>query len=57
MVRRQVLPLRSYTANEIDALGRCSGWKLVGLYGALEDDVSIHDEQESYRMVCVLQKQ
>lgn len=55
---QQVVPMRLYTAGEVEALGRCSGFRLAGMYGALEPDdlVDINDEELAFRMVCVLQK-
>ncbi|KAL3806219.1 hypothetical protein ACHAXA_008661 [Cyclostephanos tholiformis] len=53
---REIVPLRLYTMQEIDALARVAGFELVAKYGALEEDVSIDDEDEAYRMVCVLRK-
>ena len=52
----QIVPLRLFTLQEIDALGRCAGFELVGTYGALDGDVSIEEEEEAFRMVCVLRK-
>jgi hypothetical protein len=53
---REIVPLRLYTMQEIDALARVAGFDLVARYGALEGDVSIDDEDEAFRMVCVLRK-
>ena len=53
----QVVPMRLFTAQEIDALARCAGLEVVAMYGALEHDVDVNDEEASYRLVCVLQKQ
>jgi SAM-dependent methyltransferase len=52
---KEVVPLRLFTMQEIDALARIAGFELVAKYGAL-DDVSIDDEGEAFRMVCVLRK-
>jgi len=54
---REVVPMRLFTAQEIDALARCAGWKVVAMYGALEEDVTVDDEQAAFRLVCALQKQ
>jgi len=51
---REVVPMRLFTLQEIDALARCAGFQLVAKYGALAD-VAIEDE-EAFRMVCVLKK-
>ena len=53
---REVVPLRLFTLQEIDALARCAGFEMVDMYGALSEDVSIDDEDEAFRMVCVLRK-
>jgi SAM-dependent methyltransferase len=55
---QQVVPMRLYTAGEVEALARCSGFRLAGMYGALEPDdlVDVKDEELAFRMVCVLQK-
>jgi hypothetical protein len=52
----QVVPMRLFTAQEIDALARCAGLEVVAMYGALEHDVDVNDEEASYRLVCALQK-
>ena len=49
--------MRLFTAQEIDALARCAGFAVVDTYGALQDDVAPDDEEEAFRLVCVLQKQ
>lgn len=54
---QQVVPLRLFTAQEIDALARCAGFKVVAMYGALEEGVSVDDEDASFRLVCALRKQ
>jgi hypothetical protein len=53
---KEVVPLRLFTLQEIDALARVAGFELVAKYGALAEDVSIDDEDEAFRMVCVLGK-
>ena len=53
---KDIVPMRLFTLQEIDALARCAGFELVGKYGALAEDVSIEDEDEAFRMVCVLRK-
>ena len=35
---RQVVPMRLFTAQEIDALARCSGFEVASMYGALDKD-------------------
>jgi hypothetical protein len=53
---KEAVPLRLFTLQEIDALARCAGFEMVDMYGALSEDVSIDDEDEAFRMVCVLRK-
>ena len=53
---REVVPMRLFTLQEIDALARCAGFEMVAKYGALAEEVSIEDEGEAFRMVCVLRK-
>ena len=53
---KDIVPMRLFTLQEIDALARCAGFELVAKYGALAEDVSIEDEDEAFRMVCVLRK-
>jgi SAM-dependent methyltransferase len=53
---KEIVPMRLFTLQEIDALARCAGLDLIAKYGALAGDVSIGDEDEAFRMVCVLRK-
>ena len=53
---REVVPMRLFTLQEIDALARCAGFEIVARYGALDEEVSIENEKEAFRMVCVLRK-
>jgi SAM-dependent methyltransferase len=53
---REVVPMRVFTAQEINALARLAGFHVVAMHGALEEGVDVHDEEEAYRLVCVLQK-
>ena len=52
----QVVPLRHFTTQEIDALGRIAGFEIDSLHGALADDVDVNDDDEAFRLVCVLRK-
>jgi len=54
---REVVPMRLFTAQEIDALAGCAGFKVTEMYGALEEGVNINDEDAAFRLVCVLCKQ
>ena len=56
LVTRQVVPMRLFTAQEIDALARCTGWKVVAMYGALMEGVALDNEDTAFRLVCALQK-
>lgn len=52
----EVVPTRLFTAQEIDALARCSGFEVVDTFGALEADVDVNDEDAAFRLVCVMQR-
>ncbi len=52
----EIVPMRLFTMQEIDALARCAGFELVAKFGALDEEISIEDEDEAFRMVCVLRK-
>lgn len=54
---REVVPIRLFTAQELDALARCTGFSVIEMYGALDEEVGVDDGEEAYRLVCVLQKQ
>jgi SAM-dependent methyltransferase len=53
---KQVVPMRLFTAQEIDALARCSGFAVASMYGALSKEVDVNDDDEAFRLVCVLRK-
>jgi SAM-dependent methyltransferase len=53
---KEIVPLRQYTAQEIDVLATIAGFQVVGMYGALFQDVSVNDDDQAYRLVCVLHK-
>ena len=53
---KQVVPMRLFTAQEIDALARCSGFDVVAMYGALSEEVAVNDDDEAFRLVCILRK-
>jgi len=50
---QEKVPMRLFTAQEIDAISRYSGFEVAGMYGALDKDVDVHGE-EAFRLVCVL---
>ncbi|GKY92961.1 hypothetical protein MPSEU_000264900 [Mayamaea pseudoterrestris] len=54
---RQIVPLRLFTAQEIDLFARCTGFSVAAMHGALQDDVTIDNDEEAFRLVCVLRKQ
>ena len=51
---KEIVPMRLFTLQEIDALARCAGLEMVAKYGALDEEVEMTDEDDAYRMVCVL---
>lgn len=46
---------RQFTLQEIDLIGRVSGWKLVSTFGDFSTDISLEHE-DAYRLVAVLQR-
>lgn len=50
-----VVPQRQFSLQEIDLLGRVTGWEIVAVHGDLAEDVPL-DGEDSYRMVVVLKK-
>ena len=53
----EVVPMRHFTSQEIDALARIAGFEVMSMHGAVAHDVDVNDEDQSFRLVCVLQKQ
>lgn len=51
---KEIVPMRLFTLQEIDALARCVGLEMVAKYGALDEEVAMTEEDDAYRMVCVL---
>lgn len=51
---KEIVPMRLFTLQEIDALARCAGLEMVAKYGALDEEVAMTEEDDAYRMVCVL---
>ena len=41
---RQIVPMRVFRAQEIDAFATYSGFEVVSMYGALDKDVEANDE-------------
>lgn len=52
---KEIVPIRLFTSQEIGALAMCSGFDIAAMYGALDDEISVNDE-EAFRLVCVLRK-
>jgi len=54
---KEVVPMRLFTAQEIQALAHIAGFKTKELHGALDPDgVNVNDENEAFRLVCTLCK-
>jgi SAM-dependent methyltransferase len=53
---RQVVPMRLFTSQEIQALAQCAGWKVVAMHGALQEGVSVDDDDAAFRLVTVMRK-
>ena len=55
---REVVPLRLFTSQEIDSLAMASGcWKLEKMFGALDEETDIEDDDLAFRMVCILRRE
>ncbi len=53
---KEIVPMRLFTLQEIDALARCAGFEMVAKYGALDEEVAMTDEDDAFRMVCILRR-
>lgn len=53
---KEVVPMRLFTFQEIEALARIAGFEVVGMQGALSDEVDVNSEDEAFRLVCILRK-
>lgn len=53
---KEIVPMRLFTAQEVDALARCSDLEVVAQYGALEEGIDVGSEEFAYRLVSVLRK-
>ena len=53
----EVVPMRLFTAHEMDALARCAGLRVVAMYGALSEEVAVDSDDEAFRLVCILRKE
>jgi SAM-dependent methyltransferase len=54
---KEVVPMRQFTAQEISALATCCGFDVAAMFGALDEEVSVDNDDEAFRLVCVLRKQ
>ena len=52
---KEIVPIRLFTSQEICALATSCHFKIVAMFGALDEEVSVNDD-EAFRLVCVLQK-
>jgi SAM-dependent methyltransferase len=53
---KEIVPMRLFTYQEIEAMGRIAGFEVAGMYGALSDEVNVNSEDGAFRLVCVLRK-
>ena len=53
---KEVVPMRLFTYQEIEAMGKIAGFEVVGMYGALSEEVDVTSEDEAFRLVCILRK-
>lgn len=53
---REIVPLRQFTAQEIHSLATHSGFEVVAMFGALDSRVDVQDDEEAFRLVCILKK-
>lgn len=53
---RGTVPLKLFTAQEMELFARCSGFEVAAMYGALNEEVGVNDEDTAYRLVCILRK-
>lgn len=53
---QEVVPLRLFTAQEMEALAVATNFRVASMHGALEEGVTANDEDAAYRLVIVFQK-
>ncbi|CAJ1949522.1 unnamed protein product [Cylindrotheca closterium] len=53
---KEVVPMRHFTAQEIDAFARITGFEVTSMHGAVARGVDVNNEIEAFRLVSVLQK-
>ena len=51
----EVVPMRLFTAQEIDVLATNSSFRVEAMFGALDSDLEVNAE-EAFRLVCVMRK-
>ena len=51
----EIVPIRLFTSQEICALATSCDFEVAAMFGALDNEVSVHDD-EAFRLVCVLRK-
>lgn len=52
---REIVPMRLFTFQEIEVMGRIAGFEIADMYGALSDEVDVNGD-EAFRLVCILRK-
>lgn len=53
---KEIVPSRQFASQEIQALASFSGFDVAAMFGALDNAVDVNDEEEAFRLVCVLRK-
>ena len=53
---RGIVPLKLFTAQEMSLFARCAGFEVAAMYGALNEEVDINNEDTAFRLVCILRK-
>jgi len=53
---KEIVPLRLFTFQEIDTIARFTGFEVEKLHGALSDEIDVNNDDEAFRLVCVLKK-
>lgn len=53
---KEIVPMRLFTYQEIEAMSRIAGFEVADMYGALSDEVDVNSGDEAFRLVCILRK-